>query len=79
MPSTCAAARSPGSARLSPKSDSSDSVLDVSLRLYPNKKQSLSADLEASRNTNDIVTATNLFGMNINLGLRNRTPSGSRC
>lgn len=52
--------------------DSSDSVLDVTLKLYPNKKQSLTTDLEASRNTNDIVTATNLFGMNVNLGLRNR-------
>jgi len=53
-------------------SDSSDSVLDATLKLYPAKKQYLTADLEASRNTNDIVTATNLFGMNINLGLRNR-------
>jgi outer membrane protein assembly factor BamA len=50
----------------------SDSVLDATLRLYPAKKQYLNADLEASRNTNDIVTATNLFGMNVNLGLRNR-------
>jgi outer membrane protein assembly factor BamA len=53
-------------------SDSSDSVLDATLRLYPAKKQFLHADLEASRNTNDIVTTTNLFGMNVNLGLRNR-------
>lgn len=53
-------------------SDSADSILDATLRLYPAKKQYLSTDLEASRNTNDIVTATNLFGMNVNLGLRNR-------
>ena len=53
-------------------SDSSDSVLDATLRLYPAKKQYLTTDLEASRNTNDIVTATNLFGMNVNLGIRNR-------
>jgi outer membrane protein insertion porin family len=53
-------------------SDSSDSVLDATVKLYPAKKQYLTADLEASRNTNDIVTATNLFGMNINLGVRNR-------
>jgi len=53
-------------------SDSSDSVLDVTLRLYPAKKQYLNADLEASRNTNDILTASNLFGVGLNLGLRNR-------
>ncbi|MBS1660978.1 MAG: BamA/TamA family outer membrane protein [Bacteroidetes bacterium] len=53
-------------------SDSADSILDVTLRLYPAKKQFLNADLEAARNTNDIVTTTNLFGMNVNLGLRNR-------
>ena len=53
-------------------SDSSDSVLDVTLRLYPAKKQYLNADLEASRNTNDIVAVGNLFGVGVNLGLRNR-------
>lgn len=53
-------------------SDSSDSLLNATLRLYPAKKQYLNTDLEASRNTNDIVTATNLFGMNVNLGLINR-------
>lgn len=53
-------------------SGSSDSVLDVILRLYPAKKQNLNADLEASRNTNDILTASNLFGVGLNLGLRNR-------
>lgn len=53
-------------------SDSSDSVLDVALRLYPAKKQYLNADLEASRNTNDILTVSNLFGVGLNLGLRNR-------
>jgi len=53
-------------------SDSADSVLDVYLRLYPAKKQNLNVSLEASRNTNDIVTASNLFGVGLNLGLRNR-------
>ncbi len=53
-------------------SDSADSVLDVVLRLYPFKKLYLTQDLEASRNTNDIVTASNLFGVDLNLGLRNR-------
>ncbi len=52
--------------------DSSDSVINGTLRLYPAKKQYLNADYEISRNTNDIVTATNLFGVNLNLGLRNR-------
>ena len=49
-----------------------DSVLDVDLRLFPTKKQNMNIGLEASRNTNDIVTATNLFGVGLNLGLRNR-------
>src|SRR5258708_22272831 len=51
---------------------SSDSVLDVTLRLYPAKKQYLNADLEASRNTGDIIAVGNLFGVGLNLGLRNR-------
>ena len=53
-------------------SASSDSVLDVALRLYPAKKQNLNTDLEASRNTGDIVAVGNLFGVGLNLGLRNR-------
>ena len=53
-------------------SDRSDSVLDFILKLYPNKKQYLNADLEASRNTNDILTTGNLFGVGVNFGLRNR-------
>lgn len=53
-------------------SDSSDSILNVILQLYPAKKQYLNADLEASRNTNDIVAVGNLFGVGVNLGLRNR-------
>jgi outer membrane protein insertion porin family len=53
-------------------SESSDSSLDAILKLYPNKKYFVSADYEVARNTNDIVTATNLFGINLNLGLRNR-------
>jgi len=49
-----------------------DSILDADLRLYPAKKQNLSASLEGTRNTNDIVTASNLFGVGVNLGLVNR-------
>jgi outer membrane protein insertion porin family len=56
---------------LSP-SNSSDSVLDATLKLYPAVKQAFNIDFEVARNTNDIVTATNLFGINANLGLRNR-------
>jgi outer membrane protein assembly factor BamA len=40
--------------------------------MYPAKRQSFNADLEASRNTNDIVTASNLFGIGVNFGLQNR-------
>ncbi|HEY4154381.1 MAG TPA: hypothetical protein VGM24_03115, partial [Puia sp.] len=49
-----------------------DSLLDVNLRMYPAKKQKLTVDLEASRNTNDIVSTSNLFGTGINFGLQNR-------
>lgn len=52
--------------------ENGDSVLDATLRLYPAKKLYLNADYEVARNTNDIVTATNLFGINLNFGLRNR-------
>ncbi len=53
-------------------SDSTDSVLNANIKLYPSKKQNLSTDLEASRNTNDILTSGTLFGLGVNLGLRNR-------
>lgn len=53
-------------------SDSQDTVLDATLRLYPALKQYFNVDYEVTRNTNDIVTATNLFGSNINIGLVNR-------
>lgn len=54
------------------KSPLADSLLDLTLRMYPAKKQKLTVALEASRNTNDIVTATNLFGTGLNFGLQNR-------
>lgn len=53
-------------------SQSADSILDVNLRLYPNKKQKLDIGVEASRNTADIITVGNLFGVGVNLGLLNR-------
>ncbi len=49
-----------------------DSLLDLTLRMYPAKKQKLTVDLEASRNTNDIVSISNLFGIGLNFGLQNR-------
>lgn len=53
-------------------SENGDSILDATVKLYPAKKMVLNADYEVARNTNDIVTATNLFGINLNFGLRNR-------
>ncbi len=53
-------------------SDKADSLVDVVMHMYPAQKQSLNATLEASRNTNDIITASNLFGVGVILGLRNR-------
>ena len=57
-------------------SENGDSILDATLKLYPSKKMALNADYEVARNTNDIVTATNLFGINLNFGLRNRNAFG---
>jgi outer membrane protein insertion porin family len=50
-----------------------DSLLDVTLRMYPAKKQKLSVSLEASYNTNSgLITTGNLFATNLILGLQNR-------
>lgn len=53
-------------------SDSSDSVLDATLKLYPNKKYDIAPSLESSRNTNDILASGTLFGVGVNLSLLNR-------
>lgn len=53
------------------RSDSSR-VLDADVMLYPAKKQSLNVDLETSRNASDAFTQGNLFGIGLNLGVRNR-------
>lgn len=50
----------------------SDSILDLTLRMYPAKKQKISISLETSYNTNDILTTTNVFGTSVILGLQNR-------
>ncbi len=47
-------------------------VLDVFIKLYPAKKQNIVVDLEATRNAGDVVATSNLFGIGLNLGLRNR-------
>lgn len=49
-----------------------DSLLDAAVRLYPNKKQHLQVGLEASRNTADIITVGDLFGIGVNFALQNR-------
>jgi outer membrane protein insertion porin family len=54
------------------KSPLSDSLLDANLRMYPAKKQKISVSLEASYNTNDILTTTNTFGNSLIIGLQNR-------
>ncbi|HEX3767446.1 MAG TPA: hypothetical protein VHT72_03680, partial [Puia sp.] len=55
------------------RSSESDSVLDVTMRLYPAKKQKLSASLETSYNTNSgIITTGNLLGTSVILSLQNR-------
>ena len=57
-------------------SETADSVLDANIKLYPKKKYTISTDLEASRNTNDIITTGSLFGTAINLGLHNHNAFG---
>jgi hypothetical protein len=54
-------------------SDNSDSVLNATLKLYPTtKKYEIAPSLEASRNTNDILSTGTLFGVAVNLALLNR-------
>ena len=53
------------------ESDSSDSILDATLRLYPALKQSLRESLEGSYNTNEFI-GTNLFGTDLSLTLQNK-------
>lgn len=53
------------------RSDSSR-VLDADILLFPAKKQSLNIDLETSRNASDVLTTGSLFGIGLNLGVRNR-------
>lgn len=50
----------------------SKGTLDVIIYLYPAKKQSLVIDLEATRNSGDVIATSDLFGIGLNVGLRNR-------
>lgn len=52
--------------------DDSTRTLDADILLYPAKKQSLNIDFETSRNASDVLTTGNLFGIGLNLGIRNR-------
>jgi outer membrane protein insertion porin family len=53
------------------ESETNDSLLNVSIFLYPAKKQRASITAEGTYNTNDIL-ASSLFGVGLNLGLRDR-------
>ncbi|KIC93436.1 BamA/TamA family outer membrane protein [Flavihumibacter solisilvae] len=48
------------------------SVVDARINLYPAKKQNVNVDLEASRNASDVVTTSNLFGLGVTFGYRNK-------
>lgn len=56
---------------LQERSDSSR-LIDADVLLYPAKKLSLNIDFETSRNANDVLTTGNLFGVGLNVGVRNR-------
>jgi outer membrane protein insertion porin family len=57
---------------LEPKDSSA--VLDIVIRMYPNKKQDISVTLDGSYNTGNVFTTgkSNLFGTGLNFGLNNR-------
>jgi len=51
----------------------SDSLLDITMRMFPAKKQKLSLSFETSYNTNSgLITTGNLLGTSLILGLQNR-------
>ncbi len=47
-------------------------IINAFLNLYPAKKLSLVIDLEATRNSGDVIASSNLFGLGLNVSLRNR-------
>ena len=46
-------------------------IVDVNINLYPSPKLNLMIDLEATRNTADIIAISSLFGVGVNTGLTN--------
>jgi hypothetical protein len=46
--------------------------IDINYFLYPERKQNITYNLEASRNTGDVLTASNFFGLALNITYRNR-------
>ncbi|MBZ5856653.1 BamA/TamA family outer membrane protein [Flavihumibacter profundi] len=51
-----------------------DSVaaVDVNINMFPAKKQGLNVALEASSNASELITSSNLFGLGVNFGLRDK-------
>jgi outer membrane protein insertion porin family len=54
------------------RADDSLHLVDFDIKLYPAPKYGLTTSLEASRNTTDLLTTSNLFGLGVNFGLNNR-------
>jgi hypothetical protein len=46
--------------------------IDIHYFLYPDRKQNITYNLEASRNTGDILSSSNFFGLALNITYRNR-------
>ena len=54
------------------ESSASDTLLNITLRMYPALKQNIIIAQEITRNTNNIATATDLFGLGATISLQNR-------
>lgn len=46
--------------------------IDINYFLYPERKQNITYNLEASRNTGDVLTTSDFFGLALNITYRNR-------
>ena len=53
-------------------SNDSLGLVNANLNLYPQKKLGIGVDLEVTRNSGDVLATGNLFGVGLNLGVRNR-------
>ncbi|HVX24971.1 MAG TPA: BamA/TamA family outer membrane protein [Parafilimonas sp.] len=47
-------------------------TVDLNYFLYPDRKQNITYNLEASRNTGDVLSSSNFFGLALNIALLNR-------